>query len=102
MVDLTAEQRQLAKIVHDYSCRFPLTENGDAQLLQGCYDYMEVFKRVMDSASKVQMDYICLNTLDIFALHNGWKGWFRALPMESLRCRKITKNYGPEISAVPA
>lgn len=22
MVDLTAEQRQLAKIVHDYACRF--------------------------------------------------------------------------------
>lgn len=56
MVDLTAEQRQLAKIVHDYACRFPLTENG----VQGCYDYMEAFKRVMDSASKVQMDYICL------------------------------------------
>lgn len=57
MVDLTAEQRQLAKIVHDYAYRFPLTENGDAQLLQGCYDYMDAFKRVMDSASKVQMDY---------------------------------------------
>ncbi|EOZ4487656.1 hypothetical protein ACQLT9_004526 [Salmonella enterica subsp. diarizonae] len=24
-----------------------------------CYDYMEAFKRVMDSTSKVQMDYIC-------------------------------------------
>ncbi|EIR1990449.1 hypothetical protein LWN49_003966 [Salmonella enterica] len=76
MIDLTAEQRQLAKIVHDYACRFPLTENGDAQLLQGCYDYMDAFKRVMDSASKVQM--------------------------ESLKCRKITKNLVPEISAVPA
>jgi len=27
-----------------------------AQLLQGCYDYMDAFKRVMDSTSKVQMD----------------------------------------------
>jgi len=60
MIDLTAEQRHLAKIVHDYACRFPLTEGGDAQLLQSCYDYMDAFKRVMDSASKVQMDYICL------------------------------------------
>lgn len=60
MIDLTAEPRQLAKIVHGYTNRFPLTEDGDAQLLQGCYDYMEAFKRVMDSASKVQMDYICL------------------------------------------
>lgn len=30
MIDLTAEQRQLAKIVHDYTNRFPLTEDGDA------------------------------------------------------------------------
>ncbi|EAQ9103153.1 arylsulfatase regulator [Salmonella enterica] len=63
MIDLTAKQQQLAKIVHDYASQFPPTENGDAQLLQGCYDYydyMEAFKRVMDSASKVQMDYICL------------------------------------------
>ncbi len=59
MIDLTAEQRQLATIVHDYASEFPLTENGDAQLLQGCYDYMAAFKQVMDSTSKVQMDYIC-------------------------------------------
>lgn len=25
MIDLTAEQRQLAKIVHDYASRFPQT-----------------------------------------------------------------------------
>lgn len=39
MVDLTTEQRQLAKLVHDYAGQFPLTEDGDAQLLQGFYDY---------------------------------------------------------------
>lgn len=77
----------------------PLTENGDAQLLQGCYDYLDVFKRVIDRASKVQMGYI---SVDISALQNGWKGWLRALLMESLRCLKITKNNGPEISAAPA
>ena len=43
MIGLTAEQQQLAKIVHDYVCRFPSTGDGDAQLLQGCYDYMEAF-----------------------------------------------------------
>ena len=59
MIDLTSQQQQQAKIVHDYACRFPPTENGDAQLLQGCYDYMDAFKQVMDSPSKVQMDYIC-------------------------------------------
>ncbi|WP_277973467.1 arylsulfatase regulator [Pantoea agglomerans] len=60
MIDLTAEQQQLAKIVHDYVCQFPPTEDGDAQLLQGCYDYMEAFKQVLDSSSKVQIDYIFL------------------------------------------
>ncbi len=60
MIDLTAEQQKSAKKVHDYASQFPLTEDGDEQLLQGCYDYMEAFKRVMDSTSKVQMDYICL------------------------------------------
>ncbi|EDF6155086.1 arylsulfatase regulator, partial [Salmonella enterica] len=28
MIDLTAEQRQLAKIVHDYASRFPQTADG--------------------------------------------------------------------------
>lgn len=46
MIELSAEQRQLAKIVHDYASQFPLTEDGDTQLLQGCYDYMEAFKGV--------------------------------------------------------
>lgn len=60
MIDLTAEQQQLAKTVHDYASRFPPTEEGDAQLLQGCYDYMAAFKQVLDSSTKVQMDYLCL------------------------------------------
>jgi len=59
MMNLTAEQQQLVKIVDDYANQFPLTEDGDAQLLQGCYDYMDAFKYVMDGTSKVQMDYIC-------------------------------------------
>lgn len=33
MIVLTAEQQQLAEIVHDYANLFPLTEDGDAQLL---------------------------------------------------------------------
>lgn len=66
MIELTAEQQQLAKIVHDYTCRYPLTENDDGQLLQGCYDYMEAFKQVLDSSSKVQMDYICQQYPGVF------------------------------------
>ena len=58
-VELNAEQLQMVKIIHDPALRFPLTEAGDEQLLQTCYDYMDVFKRVMDSTSHIQMDYIC-------------------------------------------
>lgn len=58
-----------------YASRFPQTEDGDAQLFQGCYDYMDAFKRVMGNASKVQMDYICLQ----------YPGYFRfAIWMERL------------------
>ncbi|MDE1480674.1 arylsulfatase regulator [Xenorhabdus bovienii] len=60
MIELNVEQRQLVKIINDYANRFPLTESGDGQLLQGCYDYMGAFKQVIDCSSKVQMDYICL------------------------------------------
>ncbi|SPE17257.1 hypothetical protein PSCFBP2116_P400046 (plasmid) [Pseudomonas syringae] len=52
MLDLSAELHQLAKTVHDYASRFPSTESGDSQLLQGCYDYMMVFKQVLDSFIK--------------------------------------------------
>lgn len=70
MIGLTAEQQQLAKIIHDYACRFPPTEDGDAQLLQGCYDYMEAFKQVLDSSSKIQIDYIFLKYPGFFTLCN--------------------------------
>ncbi|CAI1954178.1 MULTISPECIES: arylsulfatase regulator [Serratia] len=60
MINLTADQQQLAKIVDNYACRFPLTENGDSQLFQGGLDYPEALKKVLDSTSKVQMHYISL------------------------------------------
>lgn len=44
MIELSTEQRQLAKVVHDCASQFPLTEDGDAQLVHGCYDYMELLK----------------------------------------------------------
>lgn len=54
MNDLTLEQLQLTRIVDDYANQFPLTEDGDALLLEAGYDYMEAFKYVMDSTSRVQ------------------------------------------------
>ena len=59
MIELSAEQRQLAKIIHEYVCPFPLTELGDAQVLQSCYDYMDALKMIIDSSSDVQMRSIC-------------------------------------------
>ncbi|ANW26956.1 arylsulfatase regulator [Vibrio coralliilyticus] len=59
MNDLTLEQLQLTRIVNDYANQFPLTEDGDALLLEGCYGYIAPFKHVMDRTSRVQMDYIC-------------------------------------------
>lgn len=37
-VELNAEQLQMAKIIHDHVLQFPLTEIGEEQLLQTCYD----------------------------------------------------------------
>lgn len=76
-IALSAEQLQLVKIIDDHTCRFPNTEIGEANLLQSCYDYMDVFKWVMDSTSRIQMDYIC----------QQYDGFYRfAKLMESLAC----------------
>ncbi|WP_445494599.1 arylsulfatase regulator [Photorhabdus sp. SF281] len=56
---LSAEQLRWVKRIHDYAARFPLTETGDAQLRKTCYDYMDTFKQVIDSASIAQLDGIC-------------------------------------------
>ncbi|WP_350307509.1 arylsulfatase regulator [Photorhabdus viridis] len=56
---LSAAQLQRVKRIHDYTTRFPLSETSDAQLLKTCYDYMDVFKQVIDSASTAQLDDIC-------------------------------------------
>lgn len=90
MLDLAIEQRQLAKIVHDYAYQFPLTESDDAELLQGCYGYyIEAFNQVMDSTSKVQMDYICQQyPRGIIALQNGWSDSHRGLLMVLLKSLK--------------
>ncbi|WP_323840749.1 arylsulfatase regulator [Photorhabdus africana] len=56
---LSAEQLRWVKRIHDYAARFPLTETGEAQLRKTCYDYMDTFKQVIDSASIAQLDGIC-------------------------------------------
>lgn len=58
-IKLNAEQLQLVKIINDHALRFPNTETGEADLLQTCYDYMDAFRQVIDSSSRIQIDYIC-------------------------------------------
>jgi len=76
-IDLNPEQLQFVTIIHDHALRFPFNKSGDADLLQSCYDYMDAFKRVMDSTSRVQMDYIC----------RQYEGFYRfSKLMEMLAC----------------
>ncbi|ABC29430.1 conserved hypothetical protein [Hahella chejuensis KCTC 2396] len=41
VIELSSEQLQMVKIIHEYALQFPRTETGDAQLLQTYYDYMD-------------------------------------------------------------
>ncbi|EYU13277.1 hypothetical protein [Photorhabdus aegyptia] len=58
-IELNAEQLQMVSIIHNHAIRYPLTETGDEQLLQTCYGYMDMFKLVINSTSRIQIDYIC-------------------------------------------
>lgn len=53
-----AEQLQKVKRIDEHVNRFPDSENGNAQLLTTIYDHMESFKYVMDSATKIEMNYL--------------------------------------------
>lgn len=59
-LDLSAEQIQLASLIDVHVQQFPLSDDGDAQLLTSIADYMDAFKRILDSSTKVQMDYLGL------------------------------------------
>jgi len=58
MMQLTAEQRHLAKLIDEHVCKFPESDSGNEQLLTTVYDYMEAFKIIMDSTTRLQMDYL--------------------------------------------
>lgn len=58
-MNLTAEQIQLATIIDTHVSQFPESQLGDEHLLQSTYDYMDAFKRILDSSTSVQMDYLC-------------------------------------------
>ena len=75
MLNLTAEQLQLASLIDAHVSRYPDTDRGDEQLFVTLTDYLDAFKRILDSATPVQMDYLC----------QRYPGFYRlALLLESL------------------
>ena len=65
-MDLTAEQIQLATMIDAHVNRYPESQQGDEHLLRSAYDYMDAFKRIMDSSTPVQMDYLCQQYGDLY------------------------------------
>jgi len=59
MMNLTTEQIQLASLIDAHVSRYPDTGRGDEQLLVTLTDYLVAFKRILDSATPVQMDTLC-------------------------------------------
>jgi hypothetical protein len=64
-MDISTEQLNLVKKIHEHVSQFPDNEMGNTQLLATDFDYMESFKRVMDSTTSYQMDYL-INQYDGF------------------------------------
>ncbi len=74
VIDLSLDQQHLIQLIENYVAQFPLPQEGGDQLLSRCYDYMDAFKRVMDSSSKSQMDYICQQ-------YDGFYGFAKVMEM---------------------
>ena len=62
-MNLYAEQIQLVTIINNHVDKYPDTDRGNEQLLTTIYDYMDAFKRVMESTTTVQMDHLSLQYL---------------------------------------
>ena len=57
-MNITAEQLRLVKRINDHVNQYPDTDAGTKQMLMTLYDYMDSFKQVMDTTTKVEMDYL--------------------------------------------
>lgn len=58
-MDIGPDQLHLAKLIHEHVSRYPDSDIGNTHLLPTIYDYMDAFKSIMDSTSRVEMDYLC-------------------------------------------
>jgi len=82
MESISAEQHQIAKLIHDHVIKFPDTDSGNEQLLRSIYDYMEGFKLILDSADKIQMDWLI----------NQYPGFFRFAKLLELMAEGIANG----------
>jgi hypothetical protein len=57
-MNIDADSLKLVKLIDKHVNKFPDNEAGNTQLLTTIYDYMASFKRVMDSKTPAQMDYL--------------------------------------------
>lgn len=60
METLSAEQIQLATMIHEHVVQFPDSPDGDERLLLTTYQYIDAFKRVLDNSTPEQMDHLSL------------------------------------------
>ena len=67
VLNFNTEQQQFIDSVDAYASQFADTEDGEAQMLQYCYEQMMPFKSVINSCSKQQLDYI----------YHQYKGFYR-------------------------
>lgn len=58
---ITEEQLELVRRINSHVSQFPENEFGTEQLLTTLYDHMDSFKKVMDTTTSVQMDYLSQN-----------------------------------------
>ncbi len=60
-MEITEEQLELVKRINSHVSQFPENKVGTEQLLATLYDHMDSFKKVMDTTTSVQMNYLSQN-----------------------------------------
>ena len=61
MIGISTEQLEIVNQIDRHASQFPINEAGSELLLGSIYDYMEPFKKVLDTTTRVQMDYLSQN-----------------------------------------
>ncbi len=65
---VTEEQLELVKQIDAHVKQFPENDDGTEQLLTTLYDYMDMFKKLMDTTNNTQMNYLSENYSGFYRL----------------------------------